>query len=64
MKDEEAGANVVVTFTVDNIEQPKEDFLNKGITVSEIMEVLGHVKLANFADEDGNSFQLAEEIKK
>lgn len=57
MKDEEAEANAIVTFTIDDIEQTKEDPLNKRITVSEIMEVPGHVNIANFMDEDGNSFQ-------
>lgn len=64
MEDNKAGSNAVVTFTVDDIEETKENLENKGVKVSEIMEVPGHVKLANFADHDGNLFQLAEEITK
>jgi len=61
MEHDKAGSNAVVTFTVDDIEDTREDLKNKGINVSEIMEVPGNIKLANFMDNDGNLFQLAEE---
>lgn len=64
MEDNKAGANAVITFTVDDIEETREELKNKGVVTSEVMEVPGHVKLANFKDHDGNLFQLAEEISK
>lgn len=57
-----SGQNAVVTFVVDDIEDTKETLIKKGVKVSEIMEVPGHVLLANFTDPDGNEFQLAEEL--
>jgi len=64
MEQDKAGSNAVITFTVDNIEDTKQGLEDKGVKVSEVMEVPGHVKLANFVDYDGNMFQLAEEITK
>lgn len=62
MQEEDVGTNAVVTFTVDNIEETVKDLKKKGVNVGEIMEIPGHVKLANFADNDGNLFQLAEMV--
>lgn len=57
----QAGHNAVVTFTVDNIEETKKDLESKGVKfMGGIEEIPGHVKMATFADEDGNVFQLAE----
>ena len=56
------GINAIITFTVDDIEKTIDDLKNKGVTVGEIMEVPGHVKLATFTDNDGNQFQLAQEF--
>jgi len=56
-----AGSNAVVAFNVDNIEEAKQAYLDKGVTcMGEIMEVPGHVKLLFCQDQDGNKFQLAE----
>lgn len=54
-----AGANAVITFTVDDIEKTREDFKKKKINlIGEIMEIPGHCKLQLFSDSDGNKFQL------
>ncbi len=56
-----AGHNAVVTFTVDDIVATKKDMESKGVAfMGGIEEIPGHVKLATFADEDGNVFQLAQ----
>lgn len=58
-----AGDNACVTFTVESIEQAREELLAKGATcVGEIQEVPGHVKLQMVVDPDGNHVQLVEEI--
>ncbi len=55
------GANAVVTFTVDNIEQVRADFLKKGaVCIGDLQEIPGHVKMQLVRDADGNKFQLAE----
>ena len=63
MGDQKAGVNAVVTFSVDDIEKTIKDLKSKGVSVGEIMEVPGHVKLATFSDPDGNEFQLAQELR-
>ena len=56
-----AGQNAVICFDVDNIEETKKELEAKGVKfMGNIEEVPGHVKLATFADEDGNVFQLAQ----
>lgn len=62
MHKDDVGTNAVITFTVDNIEDTIKDLKKKGVNVGEVMEIPGHVKLANFADNDGNLFQLAEMV--
>jgi predicted enzyme related to lactoylglutathione lyase len=58
-----AGANAVVTVSVDDIEKAKKHFQDQGATlIGETMEVPGHVKLQTFCDNDGNTMQLVEEI--
>lgn len=58
-----AGQNAVVTLSVDNIEETKKDLESKGVKfLGGIEEVPGHVKLALFADEDGNLFHLAQKL--
>ena len=61
------GSNAIVTFTVDNLEATKAEFVKKGVNIlGDIMEVPGHVKMLLFTDEDGNKFQicqLLDEIK-
>lgn len=61
--DQKAGSNAVVCFNVDDIVATKAELEAKGVTfVDEIMEVPGHVKLVTFVDNDGNRFQLAEQL--
>ncbi|MDR3623776.1 MAG: VOC family protein [Chlamydiales bacterium] len=55
------GENAVLTFTVENIEKAKADALKKGVkAIDDIEEVVGHVKMQLFVDQDGNHFQLVE----
>jgi predicted enzyme related to lactoylglutathione lyase len=56
-----AGANGVITFTVDDLESTIADFKKKNVQlIGEVMEVPGHVKLQMFADADGNKFQIVQ----
>lgn len=60
-----AGQNAITTFTVDNIDTSKNDFLKKGVKlIGEVVEVPGHAKLQLFSDTDGNLFQIVECIHK
>ena len=55
--------NAVISLTVDDIVATKADFEAKGVKFNgDIMEVPGHVKLAFFADSEGNEFFLAENL--
>ena len=57
------GANAVLTFIVENIQEAKQELLDKGVTLEgDIHEVPGHVKLLSFFDKDHNRFQLVEVI--
>ncbi|MBA3751577.1 VOC family protein [Candidatus Dependentiae bacterium] len=57
------GQNAVLTFTVENIEEAKQELESRGVTfVGAICEVPGHVKLASFLDKDKNMFQLVEDL--
>jgi predicted enzyme related to lactoylglutathione lyase len=59
------GHNAVLTFTVDNAVEAQRVLKSNNVRVEEeIMEVPGHVKMVTFFDEDGNMFQLVEEINK
>jgi len=58
-----AGSNAVVTVTVEDIEDAKRHFNNKGAKlVGETIEIPGHVKLQTFVDVDGNNFQLVQDL--
>lgn len=58
-----AGANAVVTFSVENLDVAKKNMVEKGAkVVGEIIEVPGHVKMQTMVDQDGNTFQLCELI--
>lgn len=60
-----AGSNAIVCFEVDDIVKTKAELESKGVTfIDEIVEVPGHVKLVTFVDNDGNLFQLAEQLGK
>lgn len=57
------GHNAIMTFKVDDIVKTKEDCEAKGVSfLGPIMEVPGHVKLVFFVDEDGNKFQLVQDV--
>lgn len=61
--EDKPGANAVVTMTVDNLEKSMAELKKKGVAfVGEVMEVAGHVKMVTFKDNDGNTFQLVEEL--
>ena len=56
--------NAVISLTVDDIVATKADFEAKGVKFNgDIMEVPGQVKLASFADAEGNEFFLAENLE-
>ncbi len=57
------GCNAVITMDVDDIVKTKADLEAKGVKFyGDIIEVPGHVKMATFADPDGNIFQLCQII--
>ena len=59
------GMNAVLTMTVDDIVAAKKELEAKNVRfIGEIVEVPGHVKMATFADIDGNIFQLVQELSK
>lgn len=59
------GQNAIITLSVDNIEEAREELLKKGVKIiGEIEEVPGHVKMQTFTDPDGNLFQLIEILGK
>lgn len=59
------GQNAVVTLTVDNIEKATADIASKGVKlVGGMIEVPGHVKMQLFVDDDGNKFQLVQDLSK
>ncbi|KKQ32317.1 MAG: hypothetical protein US49_C0010G0017 [candidate division TM6 bacterium GW2011_GWF2_37_49] len=56
------GANAVVTFTVDNLDQSIAELKNKGVEfVGDVFVVPNGPKMIYFKDLDGNVFQLVEE---
>lgn len=55
------GQNAVMTMTVDDIVATKAALEAKGVQFfGDIIEVPGHVKMALFADPDGNKLQLVQ----
>ena len=59
--DVKAGQNAVMTMTVDDIVACKKYLESKGVKfIGDIIEVPGHVKMALFADNDGNKFQIVQ----
>lgn len=60
-----AGANAVMTFTVDNLEETKKELAGKSVQfIGEMIEIPETVKMQTFADKDGNTFQLCEMLLK
>lgn len=59
-----AGQNAVIAVSVKDLAKTKENFKKKGVNlIGEIQEVPGVVKLQTFADQDGNLFQLAQNLR-
>ena len=59
-----AGTNAIVSISVDNVEETKAFLEDKGVQfLGEIIEIPNEVKLALFADKDGNQYFLAEQLK-
>lgn len=57
------GQNSVLTFTVENMEKACQEMSKKGAKlVGGVQEIPGHVKLQMVQDQDGNYFQIVEEI--
>lgn len=56
-----AGSNAVITVSVDNLEEARQEFIKKGVSLmGDVIDVPGHVKMQTFADQDGNTLQLVE----
>ena len=59
--DVKPGQNAVVTMTVDDVVTCKKYLESKGVKFfGDIIEIPGHVKMALFADNDGNKFQIVQ----
>lgn len=59
-----AGQNAVVTFTVSDVAQAKEEMVKKGAQcIGDIIEIPGHVKMQTVLDQDGNCFQICEPVE-
>src|SRR5262249_52394657 len=57
------GQNAIMTFTVADLLKSKSEMAKKGMKmVGDVQEVPGHVKLQFFKDQDGNLFQLVEQL--
>lgn len=60
--DVKPGANAVMTFTVDNLNETMSEFKAKGVSfIGDVIEVPNGPKMVSFKDLDGNLFQLVEE---
>ena len=63
-EDMPAGANAVVTFSVDDIETTKKELGERGIIFEgEIVEIPGHVKMQLCRDPDGNQYQICQGLE-
>ncbi|NGX50867.1 MAG: hypothetical protein K1060chlam2_00718 [Chlamydiae bacterium] len=57
------GSNAIVSITVDNVVEAKAHLESNGVKfLGEIIEVPDEVKLALFADKDGNQYFLTEKL--
>jgi predicted enzyme related to lactoylglutathione lyase len=58
------GDNAVITLTVANINEAKEELAKKAVTfIGNIIEIPFVVKLQLIVDQDGNKLQLVESLK-
>lgn len=56
------GTNAVITVSVENIEEARDQLIQQGIRlIGDMMIIPGVVKLQSFLDLDGNMLQLAQE---
>jgi len=61
---QKAGSNAIVSISVDNLEETKAILETNGVQFfGETIEIPDEVKLALFADKDGNQYFLAEQLK-
>lgn len=59
-----AGTNGVVSISVENVEEARTFLESNGVQfLGDTVEIPGEVKLALFADKDGNQYFLAEKLK-
>jgi predicted enzyme related to lactoylglutathione lyase len=59
-----AGQNAIMTFTVDDVAHSSSEMAKKGgKLVGSLVEVSGHVNLQFFQDQDGNLFQLVQQLQ-
>lgn len=59
-----AGKNAVMTFTVANLENAKQEMVKKGAKCfGDVCEVPGHVKMQTMHDLDGNCFQICQVLQ-
>jgi len=57
------GSNAIMTLKVEDIEKARKTFIEMNLYfIGDIVEIPGHVKLALFADADGNRFQLVQDL--
>ena len=57
------GQNAIMTFTVADLLAAKDEMAKKGVKlIGAVQEVPGHVKLQFFQDQDGNLFQLVQQL--
>lgn len=57
------GSNAVIAISVKDVEKARKEFSAKGAKmIGEILEIPGHVKLQTVVDQDGNRFQLAQQL--
>ncbi len=63
-EDMKAGTNAIVSIAVDNVAEARAFLESKEIQfLGETVEIPGEVKLAMFADKDGNQYFLSEKLK-
>lgn len=57
------GSNAVVTITVEDLDKALAHFVKHGATlIGGIEEVPGHVRMQTFADKDGNTMQIVQQL--
>lgn len=58
------GQNAVIAISVKDLVKTRENYQKKGVKlIGDIQEIPGVVKLQTFADQDGNLFQLAQNLR-